>query len=342
MPKSSKKHPITDWQASIERRKLSELHPHPQNPKTHSEVQIRAVARSLSTHKFVNPILIDAEGVIIAGHGRYEAAKLLALESVPVIVLSHLTPAQQKAYRIADNRLAEVGSAWSVEMLNLEVGAILELEADFDLSLTGFDARELNIGLDVAEAKAVSDEPDIPEVPSVAVSRLGDLWLIGEHALLCGDALASQSYETLMGRDKAAMVFGDPPYNVPIQGHVSGNGRIKHRELVAASGELSPEAFRQFLLGFMTLCAKFSREGSLHYLCIDWRGVAHLLAAGAIAYDEYKNLCVWTKSQGGMGSFYRSQHELIAVFNTGPRRTSTTSNSGRTAATARTCGRTRA
>lgn len=318
MPRRLKKQATkTDWQASIEHRRLSDLHPHKHNPKTHSEAQIRAIARSLSVHKFVNPILIDAEGVIIAGHGRYEAAKQLALETVPTILLGHLTTAQQRAYRIADNKLAEVGSGWSIEMLNLEVDAILELDADFDLSLTGFDARDLKIGLDVAEAEAVSEEPDIPDLPKAAVSRLGDLWQIGDHCLLCGDALKAESYENLMGRDRATMVFADSPYNVPIQGHVTGNGRTKHREFVAGSGEMSDAGFRQFLLSFMNQCVKFSKDGSLHYLCMDWRHLAHLLAAGGIAYDEYKNLCVWVKQNGGLGSLYRSQHELIAIFKHG-------------------------
>lgn len=317
MPRTNTKRGLkTEWQAAIEHRPLSELHPHKTNPKTHSPEQVRALARSLSAHKFVNPILVDQAGTIIAGHGRCEAAKLLGLETVPTIALGHLTEAQQRAYRIADNRLAEA-SAWSMEMLNIEVGAILELDANFDLGLTGFDMRDLKIGLDVAGSKAAEPELAIPEPPTRAVSRLGDHWLIGEHALVCGDALQVGPYQTLMGKDRARMVFTDPPYNVPIQGHVSGKGKTRHREFVVASGEMTEAEFRQFLLGFMTLAARFSRDGSLHYLCMDWRHLADLLAAGSVAYDEYKNLCVWTKSQGGMGSMYRSQHELIAVFKYG-------------------------
>ena len=318
MPKSSRKSIAkSPWQASIVYRKLSDLRPHEHNPKTHSDKQVRALARSQSAHGFVNPILIDADGVIIAGHGRYQAANCLALEMVPTIELGHLTPAQQKAYRIADNKLAE-GSEWSIEMLNLEVDAILELDADFDLSLTGFDARDLKIGLDVAEAEAGGEEPDVPELPKSAVSRLGDLWIIGEHALLCGDALVSGNLSAPMGRDLATMVFGDPPYRVPIQGHVSGNGRVKHRDFVMGCGEMSDADFRDVLAelheAVCQVLEAMARSITSALTGATWRICSQRAPSPT---RSYKNLCVWTKSNGGMGSLYRSQHELIAVFKHG-------------------------
>ncbi len=314
---SKAKKNASKWQASVNYRDVASLKPYENNPKTHNEVQIRALARSVAEHGFVNPVLIDAKGVIIAGYARAEAAKLAGLEQVPTITLAHLTSAQQRAYRIADNRLAEIGSAWSIDKLNLEVEAILELDTDFDLGITGFTARDLHLGLDVAVANTDSVEPEVPPVAAIAVSQLDDLWRIGEHALLCGDALKDESYTTLLDRERVDMMFSDPPYNVPIQGHVSGKGKTKHREFVAASGEMDPAEFHQFLLQYLRQAVRVSKPGSLHYACMDWRHIAALLCAGAVAFDELKNLCVWAKSQGGMGSLYRSQHELVAVFKKG-------------------------
>ena len=301
----------------VQQRRIDLLHPCPTNAKVHSDVQIRALCRSLQAHGFVNPILVDQAGEIIAGHGRYEAARRLGLEQVPVIVLGHLTEAAKRAYRIADNKLAEVGVRWSVEMLRFEVGTIMELDSGFDISLTGFEAADLDIRFDAAHAKEELAHPVVPEVQADAVTRPGDVWRIGDHRLICGDATLSETYTALLGRERAAMMIGDPPYNLKINGHVSGKGKNKHREFVAGSGEMSDAEFQQFLLAFMTQCARFSRPGALHYVFMDWPHLPHLLTTGSVAYDEYKNLYVWTKSQGGMGSLYRSQHELVAVFKHG-------------------------
>nr|WP_269142338.1 DNA methyltransferase [Sphingomonas sp. IC-11] len=261
--------------------------------------------------------MADADGEIIAGHARYEAALRLGLKQVPVIVLDHLSEAAKRAYRIADNRLAEVGTRWSVELLRLEVDTIMELDAGFDISLTGFEAAELDIRFDAVDSKKEQADPPVPEVQASAVTKLGDIWQIGDHRLICGDATLRETYTALLGRERVAMMIGDPPYNVKINGHVSGKGKNKHREFVVASGEMSDAEFRQFLLAFMAQCAAFSKAGALHYVCMDWLHLPQLLSAGSVAYDEYKNLCVWTKSQGGMGSLYRSQHELVAVFKHG-------------------------
>jgi DNA modification methylase len=153
------------------------------------------------------------------------------------------------------------------------------------------------------------------EGPSVA--KPGDLWLLGEHRILCGDSLDPRSYERLLGGERAAMVFTDPPYNVPIEGHVSGLGAVKHREFSMASGEMSEAQFTDFLTRLCKLAAQHSDDGSLHYVFMDWRHLAELLAAGKAAYSELKNLCVWAKTNAGMGSLYRSQHELVAVFKNG-------------------------
>lgn len=225
------------------------------------------------------------------------------------------TPEQQRAYVIADNRLAEK-AGWDRELLALELGELGVLE--IDVTLTGFDMREIELIIDAGEAPAEDTEVPLIEA-GPAVCRLGDLWQLGRHRLLCGDALDQASYRQLMGRDKARLVVTDPPYNVPIRGHVSGLGKIRHREFVQGSGELSEAGFITFLGKALDGMAKVSRDGSLHYVFMDWRHLPELLDAGKAVYDDWLNLCVWAKSNAGMGSLYRSQHELVAVFKKGKR-----------------------
>jgi len=263
------------------------------------------------------PILIDQNDVIIAGEQRWRAAQLAGFVSVPVIRISHLNAAEKRAYRIADNRLAEKGSDWSLNLLKLEVDLILELDASFDLELTGFDQRDLDLRFDAERGDPDPSDEQLPVVVGTAVARPGDLWQLGAHRLLCGDATASNSYQMLMADELATMMFTDPPYNVKMKGHATGNGRIKHREFVQASGEMSDAVFQQFLLAFMLCASRAVRRGGLHYICMDWRRLRQLLLAGEAAYDEQVNLCVWTKTNAGLGSFYRSQHELIGVFRKG-------------------------
>lgn len=306
-----------DVELDIIYRPLAGLRPYTGNAKLHSRKQIAALARSIASSGFINPILIDEQDEILAGHGRYEAAELAGLTEVPTIRVAHLSAAQKKAYRIADNRLAEAGTSWSLDKLKVEVESILDLDAGFDLELTGFELRDLELKLDATVAAEPDEQDNVPDAASEAVSRVGDLWRIGEHRLLCADARDEASYRQLLGTDRASMVFADPPYNVPIQGHVSGKGKARHREFVQASGEMSDAEFQRFLLDFMLLCARFGKAGALHYICMDWAHLRHLLLAGAAAYDEQINLCVWSKSNAGMGSLYRSQHELVAVFKKG-------------------------
>ena len=158
----------------------------------------------------------------------------------------------------------------------------------------------------------------IPDSPAnVQVTRAGDVWLLDKHRVLCGNALDRQAYMRLMGGKEASMVFTDPPYNVPIDGHATGLGKIHHPEFLMAAGEMSAAEFTDFLAGAFRLSALNSREGSIHFVCMDWRHMLEVLTAGGHVYDELKNLCVWTKDNAGMGSFYRSQHELIFVFKKG-------------------------
>jgi DNA modification methylase len=317
MPIAKLKRPHGAGNLKVTNRALHELRPYPGNAKTHGKRQLAALAKNIVNMGFLNPILVDETNEILAGHGRYEAARIAGLDRVPTITIAHLLPAQKKAYRIADNRLGEVDSGWSMESLAREVDAILGLDGDFDLELTGFSAADLELKLDVEDSKSQDEQAEIPAPPEVAVTRLGELWQLGEHRLLCGDALVEKNYKLLLGSSRADMLFADSPFNCKINGHVSGLGKQKHREFVQGAGELSDPEFQRFLLTFMLHCARFVKRGGLHFICMDWRQIGKLLAAGEAAYDELINLCVWIKSNGGMGSLYRSQHELIAVFKHG-------------------------
>ena len=293
---------------------ITELKPYARNPRTHSKHQVKQIASSIRKFGFTNPILIDAAGSIIAGHGRLEAAKLMQLESVPVIKLGYLTEAEKRAYIIADNKLAE-NAGWNIELLQTEIQSIISLDLDFDLTLTGFEVAEIDKMMIFT-----NDDDDIDDIPSPdtddQVSVLGDVWILGEHRLLCGDATQKSSSQKLLGDQKADMIFTDPPYNVAINGHVCGNGKKQHSEFKMASGEMSPEQFTTFLRDTISQLCDYSTNGSLHYICMDWRHIQELMQAAA-PYKTFMNLCVWNKSNGGMGSLYRSKHELVFVYKNG-------------------------
>ena len=301
----------------IENRTISSLRPYARNARTHSSRQIRQIARSIEEFGFTNPVLIDREGGIIAGHGRVKAAELLGYEVVPTICLDHLSETQRRAYVIADNKLA-LNAGWDEEMLAIELQGLLETDLDFDIGLTGFSIPEIDSlieGLHLEE----SGDPAADALPEEGppVSRVGDLWELGPHRVFCGDALQAETYDKLMGKERARMVFTDPPYNLPIAGHVGGSGAIRHREFVMASGEMTREAFTSFLGMAFGHLAAYSCDGAIHFVCMDWRHMPEVLAAGEAAYAEFKNLIVWVKDNGGMGTFYRSRHELIFAFKHG-------------------------
>ena len=291
-------------------RTLSELKPYPKNARTHNQRQIRKIADSIQQFGFTNPILLDAHDTIIAGHGRVEAAKLLQLMSVPTIRLESLTPSQVRAYVLADNRLA-LDAGWSKEILKIELQNLV-VENEVDVSIVGFEIGELD--LIFGNAPTANDSLDeLPlEQPNV-VTQLGDLRQLGEHRIFCGDRRSEASFQTLLGERIAAVVFVVPPYNVVIDGHASGNGKIHHAEFRMAAGEMSED----FLLTCLRHLAKWSASGSIHYLAMDWRHMSELLMAGRQVYDKLLNMCVWAKDNGGMGLFYRSQYELIFVYRNG-------------------------
>lgn len=301
----------------LEMRQVATLRSHDRNARTHSSAQIEQIRRSIERFGFTNPVLVNEEGRIIAGHGRVAAARLLQLERVPVLRLDGMSEAERRAYVIADNRLAEL-AGWDRDLLQLELGAILELEPDFDLALSGFIDGELEALLAASDTPAANAD-DIPEVDASneAVTQPGNLWLLGEHRLLCGNALEGADYAKLLDDERAQMVITDPPYNVPVNGHVCGLGKVQHREFAMASGEMTQGEFEQFLKGVCNNLASFSVDGSIHFIFMDWRHMRELLAAGHAIYAELKNLIVWNKDNGGMGSFYRSKHELAFAFKNG-------------------------
>ncbi|WP_084627501.1 site-specific DNA-methyltransferase [Sediminimonas qiaohouensis] len=302
---------------------LDRLKPYARNARQHSDKQIDLIARSIREFGFNNPVLIDRDSAIVAGHGRYEAAKRLKLKTVPTVLLEHLTEAQVKAYRIADNRIAEL-SDWDDEVLRLEIVDLNDLDVagdlDFEISLTGFNTPELDIIIDGNSGDAAENPSETVEEShgqAIPVARLGEVWMLGRHRLLCGNALDNAAYTKRMGDEPARMVFTDPPYNVPINGHVRMGETSGHRDFAMGVGEMTDGQFQDFLRGFIRESAAMVMDGGVCMICMDWRHVADLVFAGKAEGLSLLNLCVWNKTNGGMGSLYRSKHEMVCVFKKG-------------------------
>jgi len=302
---------------NIQYRRIDTLQPDPANPHRHSKKQLKQIANSIEVFDFIVPVLIDRDGKIACGHGRTQAAAALGMREVPTICLEHLSPAQIRAFMIADNKLTE-NATWDDRLLAEQLRDLSLLGLDFSLEITGFEMGEIDLRIaSLEEVLAPSEDPAdiLPETSAAApVSQLGDLWFLGHHRLLCGSALDTDALAALMDEERAGTIFTDPPYNVTIDGHASGLGAVHHRPFPMASGEMSKAEFTAFLARALCNLVAFSTAGSLHYICMDWRHLEELLAAGREAYGELKNLCVWAKDNAGMGSLYRSQHELIFVF----------------------------
>ncbi len=297
---------------------VSGLRPYARNARTHTPKQIAQIAASIRQFGFINPVLIDKDGVMIAGHGRVAAARQLGMPAVPCIRIEHLSEAQKRAYIIADNRLAEL-AGWDIEILAIELQNLGDLDLDFDVTITGFSTPEIDVLIGGLEAKPQKPDPAdaIPTIAGPAVTRLGDVWQIGPHRLICGDATLPETYARLLAGEKAQMVFTDPPYNVRIDGHVSGLGKVRHREFAMASGEMTEAEFAGFLKIVFANLAAGTVDGAIHFVAMDWRHLSEVMTAANGTYSEFKNLCVWSKTNGGMGSLYRSQHELFFVFKAG-------------------------
>jgi DNA modification methylase len=284
--------------------------------RTHSPAHMEQLEASIQAFGFVQPILVDADGEIVGGHGIFEAARTAGFHSVPVVRLTHLDDAEKRTLRIALNRLAEK-SGWNQELLALEFKELLELDLtidlNFDVAITGFASPEID-QLIVGQEEASDADPDdlLPDATAGApVSEPGYLWLLGEHCLICGDAREEATYARLLDGEQAAMGIHDAPYDVKISGHVAKPGR--HREFVMGAGELG-EAFTPFLSDFLKASSALLKPGGYQFCFMDWRHMSEMLAAGQAAGLELRNLCVWNKGSGAMGSLYRSQHELVFIF----------------------------
>lgn len=302
---------------TVEYRRLRQLNPHPHNVRTHPGRKLERLAEGIKTFSFTSPVLIDENNTILAGHARVQAARLARLHRVPCIVLKGLTEAQKRAYVLFDNKITE-RSGYDRTALAVEIQDLVPIlsEAGMGIELTGFEAAEIDaLLIDLVDPEGEPADP-LPALEKEAVAKRGDLWLLGKHRLLCGDACNKADVARVMAGSKARMVITDPPYNVQIRS-VQGRGKTKHREFLEASGEKSSPQFRLFLRDALSPARAHSVDGSIHFVFMDWRHAGDLLAAGAEVYSELKNTIVWVKSNAGQGSFYRSQHEFIYVFKAG-------------------------
>jgi DNA modification methylase len=304
---------------AIQLRLIGSLTPHRRNARTHSRKQISQIARSIETFGFTNPVLIDAAGGILAGHGRVEAAKLLGMTEVPTIELAALNEEQRRAYAITDNRLGEL-AGWDSNLLRLELGELSVAFPELDLTLTGFETGELDIILLADASGTIASDPradDLPHIDSIPVTRTGDLWLMGSHRLLCSDARDPDAYPILLQNQRVHLALTDPPFNVSIDGHARGLGQHHHRDFAMASGEMTETEYIAFLKIVFRNMADVSVPGAVHFTFMDWRHFHEVLSAGRNTYDALLNVCVWAKGNGGMGSLYRSEHEHVFVWRVG-------------------------
>ena len=294
---------------------LADLKPLGRETRRHPPAQIRKIANSLKQFGFVLPILIDEQSRVIAGWAVVLAARQLGLAEIPAVSVLDLSEGELRALRLALNRLAEY-ARWNDPELKSEFWEILQLDPQITLEDTGFEVAEIDAILDDGGLDQEDELPTIDE-QARAITQIGDQWILGDHVIRCADALDFQSFAHLLGSEQAGMVFADPPYNVKIAGNVTRSRLAARRDFAMAKGELTSAQFQAFLQTTCSHCVRFSKNGSIHYICIDWRHLPELFAAGASVYTELKNLVVWAKTNAGMGSFYRSQHELIVVYKSG-------------------------
>jgi DNA modification methylase len=304
--------------AQLVLRRVDDLRPNPRNARTHQKRKIRDLANEIKAVGFIGAIIIDETDMILAGHARHAAAKLLDLDTVPTITVRGLSEAKKRAFVLADNKFSErAGYNREILVQELQELAVILPDLDLDLSITGFELGEIDVLFDETGESKPEPEDVVPPTAGLSVTRRGEIWQLGKHRVLCGDARDPASFDRLMQNERAAMVMTDPPFNVAVQGHVQGRGRHKHAEFAFASGEMSDTEFRTFLTQCLRAAADVSRDGGLHYVFIDWRHVETLIGVGREVYGAMLNLVVWNKTNAGQGSFYRSQHELIGVFRVG-------------------------
>lgn len=286
----------------------------PRRLRRHSAPKQQALSRAIAHFRVLAPIVVDRTGNLLAGRGRLASASELKLREVPVIVVSHLSESEKRLYAIADNRLQEL-AAWDMDELKVELKEISIADPELDLNLSGFETPDIDRILGLTDGP-VDEIDNVPPLQTRAVSGEGHLWLLGSHKVYCGSALEAASYAALMHEERAQMVLTDPPYNVSINGHVRTTGTT-HREFVAASGEMSEQQFTDFLGRFLKRVRELSEDGAIVYVFMDHAHSLELQAAAYPIFGKHKTLCVWAKDAAGMGSFYRSQHELVFVFKNG-------------------------
>lgn len=273
--KNSPVNPVT--QKSFQIVRLDTLKPSPLNAREHSEKQIDMIADSMRKFGFISPLVVDGKFEIVAGHGRYEAAKKAGIKAVPIVRIEHLTEAEIRAYRLVDNRIAEE-SIWNEKALATEIDyliqAELNCEIDFSVEITGFSTPFIDTLFIEEEEGVISDEE--AETPLILqnkppVATLGDIWTLGQHRVACGDSRDTTLNARLFGKEQVQLLCSDPPYNLKISGFVSGKGAVKHKEFRMCSGEMSKEEFIDFL--HQAFSAAFSRldDGGCFYIFIDWR-----------------------------------------------------------------------
>jgi DNA modification methylase len=299
----------------ITERSVNDLRPPERSVRTHNRAQERKLTRIIRKHGIVAPIIVDPNGNIINGELVWKCSKKLGFDSVPTVVVRTNDPAAVKALRLALNRVAE-DAGWDKENLREELKYLLEV--DYELDLTGFDAPEIDAILEI-ETPTIGvvdlDEEELPTGPAVADT--GDIIACGRHRIACGDARDPALLARLRGKNAVRMVMTDPPFNIPIDGFVGGKGGVRHREFAHASGEMSDAEFLAFLAGFFTTAMTTLIPGALVYTWMDWRHIDTLIAAGKQSGLALLNICVWAKTTAGMGSLYRSQHELCSIFKFG-------------------------
>ena len=297
----------SSWLADkIEQWPTAKLVPYARNARTHSDAQVAQIAASIAEFGFTNPILAGSDGVIVAGHGRLAAAQKLGLEMVPVVVLDHLTPTQRRALVIADNRIAE-NAGWDDELLRVELEALQD--EGFDLDLTGFDADALAdlLAGDEPDGEGETDDDAVPEVSETPVSRPGDVWLLGGHRLLCGDATVAASYRTLLDGEPVDMVFTDPPYNVNYANSAKDKMRGKDRAIL---NDNLGDGFYDFLLAALTPTIAHCRGGI--YVAMSSSELDVLQAAFRAAGGKWSTFIIWAKSTFTLGrADYQRQYEPI-------------------------------
>lgn len=295
---------------------IEQLVPYAHNARAHSDEQLAIIGQSFQAFGWMNPVLVDEHDAIIAGHGRVEAARRCGFKEVPVLRVAGLTPEQIRAYRLADNRIAEI-AGWNSEILALELQGLMNIDIGCSIETLGWKPPEIEILLNTQVHSENSEDGSADELPpasDIAVSKVGDLWRCGDHLLLCGSAIDAAAWVRLMEDKKAQLVCQDPPWNIAVKS-IGNSGRTKHREFVMASGEMSVAEFRQFLRDELRCNAEHAVPGAVLQVFIDWRGVEKVIAAGEAEGLELINILVWVKNNGGMsGGPWRSRHELVVVF----------------------------